>query len=210
MSYLECFGTLTGLVTVWLAAKANIWTWPTGLVNNVAFFVIFYRVQLYSDMFLQVYFFGVSLYGWWNWHRQPVRANKNVTVLPARQRVLLALLTLLSVGILGYGMSRIHGYFPRVFPQPASYPYADAFTAVLSVVATVLMADKRLECWILWILVDVASVGLYAVKGIHLISLEYAVFLGICSVGLFQWTKLHAHANRPGTGEIHARSPGTP
>ena len=69
LSFLELFGTLTGLVTVWLAARAHILTWPTGLINNLAFFLIFYQVQLYSDMLLQIYFFVISLYGWWYWQR---------------------------------------------------------------------------------------------------------------------------------------------
>jgi nicotinamide mononucleotide transporter len=210
MSYLELFGTLSGLLTVWLAAKAHVLTWPTGLVNNLAFFLIFYQVQLYSDMFLQIYFFVISLYGWWNWRRNANQPNRNITVLPTRQRLLLIGITITSVPLVGYGMSQIHLYFPKYLPQPASYPYADAFTAVLSIVATLTMAQKKIECWILWILVDVVSIGLYAMKDICLISLEYVIFLGICLLGLWQWTKLYANENRTSAGEVYAHPPGTP
>lgn len=210
MSYLELFGTLTGLITVWLAARANILTWPTGLINNVAFFLLFHQVRLYSDMFLQVYFFIVSLYGWWNWRGTQSKARQLITLLTNRQRIVLGVVVIFAIGLLGYGMSGIHLYFPRPFPQPASYPYADAFTAVMSIVATMVMANKKLECWLCWILVDVVSIGLYAIKGIHLIALEYAVFLVICAVGLFQWIKLYSHANRPGTREVYAHPQRTP
>ena len=67
ISYLEFFGTIAGIIAVWLAAKSNILTWPIGLINIGLFFIIFFQVQLYSDMFLQVYFFGISIYGWYNW-----------------------------------------------------------------------------------------------------------------------------------------------
>jgi nicotinamide mononucleotide transporter len=74
------------------------------------------------------------------------------------------------------------------------------------VLATLLMAKKRLECWVLWILVDLASIVLYATKGIHLIALEYFIFLIMCLAGFSHWLKRYRHANRTGTGEIYARS----
>ena len=67
LSLIEFLGTLTGLISVWLASRGNILTWPTGLLNVIAFFALFYQVRLYSDMVLQVYFFGMSIYGWWFW-----------------------------------------------------------------------------------------------------------------------------------------------
>ena len=62
MSLIEIFGTITGLITVWFAARNNIITWPFGLVNVSSFFIIFWQVNLYADMFLQVYFFSMSIY----------------------------------------------------------------------------------------------------------------------------------------------------
>src|SRR3990170_8628991 len=67
MSYLEFFGTIAGAVAVWLSARANIWSWPIGIINVVLFFFLFYQVQLYPDMFLQVFFFVTNLLGWWRW-----------------------------------------------------------------------------------------------------------------------------------------------
>ena len=67
LSYVECIGTVFGLISVYFATRANILTWGTGIVNEVCLFVLFFQVQLYADMFLQVYFFGVTLYGWKQW-----------------------------------------------------------------------------------------------------------------------------------------------
>lgn len=71
LSYVELVGILTGLLSVWLAAKSHILTWPIGLVNVAAFFFLFYQVCLYSDMLLQVFFFVTTCYGWyyWAWHQ---------------------------------------------------------------------------------------------------------------------------------------------
>ena len=193
LRFLELFGTLTGLVTVWLAARAHILTWPTGLVNNLAFFLLFYQVQLYADMLLQVYFFVISLYGWWHWQRSPGTTTGNISVLTLRQRIWLGMGAGVAAALLGFGMSGIHRHLPRLFPQPAAYPYAHAFTTVLSILATGVMARKKIECWVLWILVDGVSIGLYSLRSIQLIALEYAVFLIICIFGFTQWLRLYAH-----------------
>lgn len=96
LSYIECFGTLFGLLCVWLGAKENIWNWPVGLVNIILFFIIFYQVRLYSDMFLQVYFFCISIYGWvqWSKHRQ---AEKPVIILCVRNENAYTALSIRSI-----------------------------------------------------------------------------------------------------------------
>ncbi len=70
LSYLEFFGTISGIIAVWLAARTNVWSWPLGLVNVTLSFFLFFQVQLYPDMFLQVFFFITNLIGWWRWLSQ--------------------------------------------------------------------------------------------------------------------------------------------
>lgn len=187
LSYIELIGTLFGLISVYLASKANIWTWPTGIINEIAFFWLFYQVQLYSDMYLQIYFFIVTLYGWYYWKQKP--AQKHVSVLSRKAKFIYLLFLLTGTLTTGWIMSDIHLIFPQVFAQPASYPYADAFTTVASILATILLSRKRIETWLLWIAVDVVSVVLYLLKGIHLVAIEYVIFLVICLFGYFNWRK---------------------
>src|SRR5688500_5723605 len=71
ISYVELIGTVFGLVSVYYASKANIITWPTGIINEAFLFILFFQVQLYADMFLQIYFFAVTLYGWYRWNKMP-------------------------------------------------------------------------------------------------------------------------------------------
>ena len=69
MSYIEFFGTIFNLWCVWLVAKSNIMTWPIGIVGIVLFAFLFWQINLYSDFLEQIYFFFMSIYGWWMWSR---------------------------------------------------------------------------------------------------------------------------------------------
>src|ERR1017187_10654611 len=91
LSYVEFIATFFGLFSIWLATKQVIWTWSIGLINIVSSLIIFYQVQLYSDMFLQVYFFITNIYGWIIWKNQ-FKDNRPVTALSRKARGLLFIL----------------------------------------------------------------------------------------------------------------------
>ncbi len=188
MSLIEIFGALTGLITVWFAARNNIITWPFGLVNVSTFFIIFWQVNLYADMFLQVYFFSMSVYGWIFWYRQK-NVIKKLSVISNHQRLYIVLLMIVATILLGYMISNIHIWLPHIFNKPAAYPYFDAYTTVLSVIATIWMARRIIESWVLWILVDIVAIALYFLKGIKLVSIEYIIFLLMSVYGLIAWIR---------------------
>ncbi|NUO00845.1 MAG: nicotinamide mononucleotide transporter [Saprospiraceae bacterium] len=196
ISYVELFGTLFGLASVYFAAKANILTWPTGIVNEFFLFILFFQVQLYADMFLQVYFFAVTLYGWQKWGTKTLE-NK-ITAISLSNRIILAAIILSGTMASGFLFTNIHVYFPAYFKIKAAYPFADSFVMVSSIVATVLLAKKKIETWYLWIAVDVVCVGLYFKKGIYFLSLEYLIFLGMASFGLIYWRKKQQNLEIPG------------
>lgn len=194
MSYVEFFGTLTYLWSVWLIAKRNVWTWPVGIVSVLLYLVLFYQIRLYSDALEQIYYLGASAYGWWFWARSKPEGNVITDVLYSSRRSVAGALVVtaaLSVG-LGYSMSRIHIWAPGVFPDAASYPYIDAVTTVMSFTAMWLMARKRIESWIYWIVVDVIGIWLYFVKDVRFISLLYVVLLGMAVKGLVDWSRARA------------------
>ena len=185
ISYIELIGTLFGLLSVILAARANILTWPTGIINEVFFLLLFFQVQLYADMLLQVYFFVMTLYGWFYWNSD--KKEHRIGVVSTRNRLTIILLLLMGTAVCGFVISRLHVYLSDVFVEPAAFPYIDSFTTVASIIAMVLLARKRLEAWVLWIAVDIVSVCLYVTKGINLIAMEYLVFLAIATYGFFHW-----------------------
>lgn len=187
ISYVELIGTLFGLVSVYLASRANILTWPTGIINEFFLFILFFQVQLYADMFLQVYFFLVTLYGWYNWRQKPRKSS--IASIDFNTKIWLICIIIIGTLVAGYLFSNIHLYLPQYFKIKASYPYADSLVMVLSIIATVLLARKKIETWHLWITVDVVSMFLFFKKGIIFLGLEYLIFLGLATYGLLNWKK---------------------
>lgn len=194
MSYLEFFGTIAGGVAVWLAAKANIWSWPLGLINVTLFFFLFFQVQLYPDMFLQAFFFVTNIIGWWRWsHPKEAEEDKKhelkISWMPRKQLIIVFLIGLVGTFIMGGFASRLHDFFPTLFSKPSAFPYLDSFVTVMSIVTTFLMIQKKIECWILWILIDIIATYMYFVKGIKFVGIEYLVFCFIATFGLLNWMK---------------------
>lgn len=190
VSYVEFIGTLFGLISVFLAARANIFTWPTGIANAIFFLVIFYQIQLYSDMFLQMYFCGMGVYGWFTWKYKAEHQQSAIRTLSNTNRLRLAAFIAAVTLIIGTLISRIHLLLPQIFEKPATYPYIDTFIAVSSILAVILLARRIFETWVLWVLVDITSIGLYSVKGVKLIALEYVIFLCLAVLGVLSWYRL--------------------
>ena len=190
VSYVEFIGTIFGLISVFLAARANIFTWPTGIINAIFFLAIFYQIHLYSDMFLQMYFCGMGVYGWFTWKYRAEHKLSAIRTLTNSNRLQLAAGIAAVTLLLGTLISQIHLLLPQIFEKPASYPYIDTFIAVSSVLAVILLARRIFETWVLWILVDITSIGLYSVKGVKLIAVEYIIFLCLAMLGVFSWYRL--------------------
>ncbi len=194
MSYLEFFGTLAGAIAVFLSAKANVWSWPLGIINVVLFFFLFYQVQLYPDMFLQVFFFVTNLMGWWRWTNPQIgeEDKKNqlrVTKMTPRAWLFFMIIGLIGTFLFGSLAKNLHSFFPILFSQPSAFPFADSFVTVMSIVATYLMVQKKMECWLVWILVDAVACYLYFSKGIMLVGIEYVIFCFIAAFGFWNWRK---------------------
>jgi len=190
VSYVEFIGTLLGLISVFLAARANIFTWPTGILNAIFFLVIFFQIHLYSDMFLQMYFCGMGVYGWFSWKYRAAHQQSAIRTLSNADRLRLAMLIAAVTLLIGTLISQIHLILPQIFDHPATYPYIDTFIAISSILATILLARRIFETWVLWVTVDVTSIGLYSVKGVKLIAIEFIIFLCLAMLGVFSWYRL--------------------
>jgi nicotinamide mononucleotide transporter len=191
MSYVEFVGTILYLLSVWLISRRNVLTWPIGIGSVILYMVLFYQIRLYSDALEQVYYLGASVYGWWYWSKSEPnkRTISNVKFSPAKAIMLWLLVTAALSVFLGAVMSHVHEWAPGWFPEPASYPYVDAATTILSLVAMWLMARKYIESWIYWIVVDITGIWLYFVKNVRFISLLYVILLGLAIRGLIDWTR---------------------
>jgi nicotinamide mononucleotide transporter len=195
MSLLELLAVLTGLGAVWFAARANIITWIFALVNAVLFFMLYYQVNLYSAMVLQLFFFCNAIYGWFNWRRQISNGEETVTLLSHKGRVFWVVAVIAGALAMGTVMSRIHLWLPDFFPVRATFVYTDAMIAVMSISASLLCARLKLENWVLWILVNVMSIAMYAMRGIMLVSVQYMIFLIMAVYGFIQWKRKVSEQN---------------
>ncbi|MCU0378628.1 MAG: nicotinamide riboside transporter PnuC [Bacteroidales bacterium] len=189
MSLLELLAVVTGLAAVWYAARANIITWIFALVNAVLFFMLYYQVNLYSAMILQFFFFFNAIYGWFNWKRQSRNGEEPVTLLLHKQRVFWVTAVMAGSILLGGLMSKVHVWLPDLFPEKATFIFTDAMIAVMSIAASLLCARLKLENWVLWILVNIMSIAMYAMRGIMLVSVQYIIFLAMAIYGFIQWKR---------------------
>lgn len=181
MSPAELVAVALGLACVWLTVRQHIGCWPTGLAMVLLYIVIFYQAKLYSDMLLQVAYVFLQIYGWYAWLRGgPRQSRLAVSRLPRWQIGPWMATCLVCTALLGTLMDRC---------TDASFPYVDAFAAVASLIAQWLMGRKRLESWLIWIVVDVVSIGLYVAKDLYLTAGLYTIFLVLATLGLLAWKK---------------------
>jgi len=189
ISFIELTATLFGFLSVFLAIRENIYTWPTGILNEIGLFILFFQVQLYADMFLQCVFFLFTIYGWTLWNtRKRVLTVTKIGIIKLLQ--LLAFIVLLSL-LLSLLISQLHVWAPSYFIHPAAHPFIDSLVSLLSITALLLLSFKIPESWILWIIVDLLSIGLFATQEIYLITAQYCIFLMMASIGFFRWRKSH-------------------
>jgi nicotinamide mononucleotide transporter len=174
----EALGFVTGAACVWLGVKQNIWNWPLGIANNVLYIIIFVGARLFADASLQVAFAAVGAYGWYAWLRRDAR-DRPLAVSRTPQTV-----WLMSAPVVAAATAGLTLYLARTSD---SAPFPDALTTTLSLAAMYLMTRKYLECWWVWIAIDVISIGLYAFKHLDLTALLYAMYLAMCIVGARSW-----------------------
>jgi nicotinamide mononucleotide transporter len=178
LSMTEALGFATGGTCVWLCVREHIWNWPLGLANNVVFFALFWHSRLFADMGLQTVYFAFGVYGWWNWlHGSQKHGALEITRTPLHEALALAALTPLVTW----------GLWALLVSAHDAAPFLDALTTVLSLVAQYLLCRKRLENWVVWIVVDAIYVPLYLSRNLHLTALLYAAFLVMCIYGLRAW-----------------------
>ena len=176
----EIAGFLTGIVSVFLAVRVNVWNWPIGILNNLLYVVVFYQGRLFADMSLQVVYIVISGWGIYQWMRGVNgRAAVPIRRAPVRELIALALIVAIATAVNAAYLARIND----------AAPVLDALTAIASLGAQYLLARKYLENWYLWIAIDIASVGLYVTKGLGLTAVLYAIFLVMCIVGAVSWQR---------------------
>lgn len=184
VSWIEVIGFVTGAACVYGVARQKAWNWPVGIVNNVAFMILFFGAGLYGETVLQAIFAAVSVYGWYNW----VRGAKTIVgkgELPIRDGSRMEMaggLGAVVLATIGVAMILTHGTDSEV-------PWPDAFVLAASLLATYWQARKIFQHWYVWIVIDLVSIPLYFSRGLNLTAILYIGFTALCVYGLVGWTR---------------------
>lgn len=180
---LEIIGVLFGLASVLFAKKNNILVYPTGIISTIIFVYLLNKWGLMGDMMINIYYTTMSVYGWYLWSRKsddkPELPITSVTSKEIYYGVLLFILTVVFVLF-------VYNYFDKFTDWTA---YVDTFTTGIFFVGMWLMAKRKLENWILWIIGDLVSIPLYFYRGYTFTSIQYAIFTIIAVYGYIEWKK---------------------
>lgn len=206
LSWIEAIGTVFGLLCIWFASKEKIINYLFGLINVTLFAAIFFQIQLYASLLLQVFFFAANLYGWYAWSRQN-EANEaalKIRWLPRSKAFTLAAVCLVAIALMTFFIDPVFAVLTHIavgimqslgvvveMPQlqPDAFPLWDSAMLILSIAAMVLMTRKYVENWLLWVVIDVISVVIYAIQGVYAMSLEYILLTAIAGMGSLAWIK---------------------
>ncbi|AYF86260.1 nicotinamide riboside transporter PnuC [Pseudomonas sp. JS3066] len=181
MSPLELIAASLGVLAVWLTVRQNPWCWPIGLVMVLMYSWIFFEVKLYSDMLLQLVYAVLQLYGWWQWTDGGTLHNgRQVSRLGTQP---------LALGVFSGAVGSLVLGFVMATWTDAAAPWWDAALTAFSLVAQFWMAHKRVECWLLWIVLDVLFVLLFLSKGLYLTAALYGLFTLLAVQGWRTWRR---------------------
>lgn len=204
LSWIEATGTLAGLLCIWLASLEKISNYAFGLINVTLFAIIFFQIQLYASLLLQLFFFAANIYGWYAWSRQTSQneAALQIRWLPLSKALTWLAICVLAIGLMTFFIDPVFAVLTKIavaamqtvginvaMPtlQPDAFPFWDSCMMVLSIVAMILMTRKYVENWLLWVIINVISVVIFALQGVWAMSLEYMLLTFIALNGSRMW-----------------------
>ncbi len=180
-TWLEFVAVIFGLLTVWYSKQENILVYPTGIVNVLIYVYIAFNYKLYADAGINAYYFFMSIYGWYHWKDTK---DKNLDQIPITSSSRLEVTISLSIMLLSFLIIKFGLDF-----TDSDVPYWDSISTAAPITAMWLMARKKIEHWIFWIITDLIAVPLYMYKGLPLTSVQYFIWTIIAIWGYFSWRK---------------------
>lgn len=183
MQALEIVGVIVGLLYLYLEYKASRWLWPVGVLMPIVYVWIFFQSKFYADMGINIYYFFASIYGWWKWTKHSSNTDNTFVIrhTPSRQ-----VLPMVGIGLLLFGF--ISFILVRYTDSPV--PYGDSLTTALSIVGMWMLAQKYVEQWGVWFLVNIISSSLYVWKELYFTAGLFGVYAVISVFGYIKWRRM--------------------
>jgi nicotinamide mononucleotide transporter len=186
---LEIIAVVFGILSVWFSKKNNILVYPTGMISTAIFTYILFKWSLLGDMMINAYYFMMSIYGWYIWTRKVNNIVTPISKVSSPEKIT-------SLIIFFFSLSFVYGIY-NYFDKWGSYTsYIDNFTTAIFFVAMWLMANRKIENWIFWIIGNIISIPLYFYKGLTFTSMQYIIFTVIAISGYYTWKKILDNSNQ--------------
>ena len=194
---LEIIGVIFGFLSVWYARKGNIWVYPTGIISTMLFVYLLWHYVLWGDMLINVYYTIMSIYGWVLWARNAqdniITISRTTTSDWKTATLLGAFSFLFVIGVYylkpfiknDFSLQGVTLGFHNFLPTE----YVDVFTTAIFLVGMWLMAKRKIENWLFWIVGDLISIPLYYIKGMVFTSFQYLLFTIIAIMGYLEWRR---------------------
>lgn len=181
-NYLELIATVTGLIYIYYGIKGDKRLWIYGFISSFIYVYVFLSAGIYADMGLSLYYVGVSIYGWvhWTYYGTSNKVELPITRTKPGEAFILLLVTGLIYLLIVYILSNY---------TDSNITHWDAFTTSASITATWMLARKMLEQWLIWVVVDAVSLGLYIYKGLYFTSFLFLVYTVMAIIGYIQWKR---------------------
>jgi nicotinamide mononucleotide transporter len=179
---LQIVGTTLGLLYLYLEYKASIWLWLIGLIMPLVHGMLYFSKGLYADAMMNAYYVLAGLYGWIVWKNKRPSGKP----LPISQTPLKVAIRLMGV----YALLHISLFCFLYYCTDSTVPFLDAFTTALSMIAMWMLSRKYVEQWLVWLVVDMVTVGLYWYKGIPITAGLYTVYCALAVVGYLRWRRM--------------------
>ena len=178
----ESFGAILTVWCVYLATQNKIINWPISILASIVYFYVFYQNHFFSDAYLQLVFVLFQLYGWWFWSKlNPSKQLQQISKIDRKSRLFLAVISVLLYGIW------LHFY--KIINPTARIPEIDSLTTIISLTALYMQAQRWIENWIIWVIVDIIYVPMY-ISGEQYITAFLYGFLAIMAIyGHKEWQK---------------------
>ena len=180
---LEIIAVIFGLLSVWFSKQNNVLVFPTGMISTSIFVYLLYKWVLLGDMIINGYYFVMSIYGWYYWTKRKNNIVTPITKLNFKEKKISAYIFISSIILIFL----VYQYFNKWNSITA---YIDNLTTAIFFVGMWLMANRKLENWIFWIIGDLISVPLYLYKGLVFTSLQYFIFTFIAIAGYYSWKRI--------------------
>jgi nicotinamide mononucleotide transporter len=188
VTWTEAAAAVITLISVYLSARQNIWSWPTAIAGVGIYVIVFWHSKLYADMGLQFVYIALSIYGWYEWLHGG--ENKSELKVSSGWRSSYPIALVITVAFaLGLGT------FLRKTTD-AALPYADASLTSFSLLAQWMMTKKYIENWFVWIVVDVFYVAMFVFKHLYLTAILYVIFIGVCWFAYVEWKRSLPESSR--------------